>query len=188
MRRFSSAVILLIALACAGALHAQQSATSVLANIDAKRAHYADVAHQIWGFAELGYQEQKSSALLQSELKAAGFDVKAGVAGIPTAFVATFGSGKPVIAIVGEFDALPRLSQEASVASRKPIVAEAPGHGCGHNLLGTGALAAAVAVKDWLASSGHAGTIRITARRRKKAGPERCTWSVPDCSKTWTLS
>ncbi|HWF87126.1 MAG TPA: amidohydrolase [Vicinamibacterales bacterium] len=169
MRRFSSAVILLVALAFT-ALHAQQSATSVLANIDAKRAHYADVAHQIWGFAELGYQEQKSSALLQSELKAAGFDVKAGVADIPTAFVATFGSGKPVIAIVGEFDALPGLSQEASVASRKPIVAEAPGHGCGHNLLGTGALAAAVAAKDWLASSGRPGTIRYYGTPAEEGG------------------
>src|SRR5579884_969118 len=95
------------------AVHAQKSDSSaaLIQSIDAKRSHYADVAKQIWDFAEVGYQEQKSSALLQSELKAAGFDVKAGVAGIPTAFVATYGSGKPVIAIVGEFDALPGLSQ-----------------------------------------------------------------------------
>src|SRR5438270_10842659 len=88
------------------AQHADDKA-ALLQRIDAKRDHYATVAKEIWGFAELGYQEQKSSALLQAELKAAGFQVKAGVAGIPTAFVATFGSGKPVVAIIGEFDALP---------------------------------------------------------------------------------
>lgn len=170
MRRLSSAVILLVGLVSAGALHAQQSGASAMNDIDSKGAHYADVAHQIWGFAEVGYQEQKSSALLQSELKAAGFEVQAGVAEIPTAFVATFGSGKPVIAIIGEFDALPGLSQEASAPSRKPIVAEGPGHGCGHNLLGTGALAAAVAVKDWLASSGHAGTIRYYGTPAEEGG------------------
>src|SRR5207237_1420971 len=82
----------------------------VLKGIDSKRDEYAGVAKQIWSFAEVGYQEQKSSALLQSELKAAGFTVKAGVAEIPTAFVAAWGSGKPVIGIVGEFDALPGLS------------------------------------------------------------------------------
>src|SRR6185437_6478561 len=112
MRKLSSAVILLVALVFAAAPLAQQK-DGAIADIDAKSAHYAGVAHQIWNFAELGYQEQKSSALLQSELTAAGFAVTAGVAEIPTAFVATFGSGKPVIAIVGEFDALPGLSQEA---------------------------------------------------------------------------
>ena len=86
---------------------------ALLRGIDAKRESYAGVAKEIWGFAEVGYQEQKSSALLQQQLKAAGFQVTAGVADIPTAFVATFGSGKPVIGIVGEFDALPGLSQEA---------------------------------------------------------------------------
>ncbi len=170
MRNLSSAAVVILALGFAGAARAQQGDTGVVSGIDAKRAHYADVAHQIWGFAEVGYQEQKSSALLQAELKAAGFDVKAGVAEIPTAFVATFGSGKPVIAIVGEFDALPGLSQEASVPSRKAIVADGPGHGCGHNLLGTGALAAAVAVKDWLASSGHAGTLRYYGTPAEEGG------------------
>ncbi|MGE5245229.1 MAG: amidohydrolase [Betaproteobacteria bacterium] len=147
-----------------------QQAPSVVETIDAGRAHYADVAKQIWGFAEVGYQEQKSSALLQSELKAAGFDVQAAVAGIPTAFVASFGTGKPVVAIIGEFDALPGLSQAAGVAARKPIVANAPGHGCGHNLLGTGALAAAVAVKDWLRASGHGGTIRYYGTPAEEGG------------------
>lgn len=84
---------------------------SILAGIDTRAGHYADVAHQIWGFAEVGYQEVKSSALLQSELAAAGFRMSVGIAGMPTAFTAEYGSGKPVIAILGEFDALPGLSQ-----------------------------------------------------------------------------
>ena len=99
----------------------------VLGTLDSKRDHYADVAKQIWGFAELGYQEQKSSALLQSELTNAGFTVKSGVADIPTAFVASYGSGKPIIAIVGEFDALPGLSQ-AAVPTRQPIATSIAGH------------------------------------------------------------
>jgi aminobenzoyl-glutamate utilization protein B len=90
----------------------------LLRSIDAKRESYAATAKQIWAFAEVGYQETKSSALLQQQLRVAGFDVSAGVAGIPTAFVATVGSGKPVIGIVGEFDALPGLSQEAQTANR----------------------------------------------------------------------
>jgi aminobenzoyl-glutamate utilization protein B len=127
-----------------------------------------DLAKQIWSFAEVGYQEEKSSALLQQQLKAAGFTVTARVAAIPTAFVATFGSGKPVIGIVGEFDALPGLSQEPT-SKRSPIGENAPGHGCGHNLLGTGALAAAIAVKDWLAS-GHAGTVRYYGTPAEEGG------------------
>src|SRR5881397_2258606 len=140
----------------AAAVSAQRSSpgderAALIQSIDARRDHYAAVAKQIWGFAEVGYQEEKSSALLQQQLKAAGFQVKAGVADIPTAFVATFGSGKPVIGIIGEFDALPGLSQEAQTAARHAIEENAPGHGCGHNLLGTGALAAAVAAKEWMA-------------------------------------
>src|SRR5262245_43452329 len=150
--------------------HAQgrQSTDSLLQSIDAKRATYVDVAKQIWSFAEVGYQETKSSALLQEQLKANGFSVKAGVADIPTAFVATFGSGKPVIAIIGEFDALPGLSQEAA-ARRNAIVTDGAGHGCGHNLLGTAALAAAIGVKEWLAA-GHPGTLRYYGTPAEEGG------------------
>jgi aminobenzoyl-glutamate utilization protein B len=143
---------------------------TMLSGIEAKREAYAGIAKQIWAFAEIGYQEQKSSALLQQQLRAAGFQVTAGVAGIPTAFVATFGSGKPVIGIIGEYDALPGLSQEAQTANRHAIEENSPGHGCGHNLLGTGALAAAVAVKDWLAASGHAGTLRYYGTPAEEGG------------------
>ncbi len=143
---------------------------AMLRNIDVRRDTYAGVAKEIWGFAEVGYQEQKSSALLQQQLRAAGFQVKAGVADIPTAFVATFGSGQPIIGIVGEFDALPGLSQEAQTAARHAIEDNAPGHGCGHNLLGTGALAAAISVKDWLVASRHAGTIRYYGTPAEEGG------------------
>ena len=171
MRSLSSIAILVAGLfVTAIGAQQQQGGTGVLAGIDSSRARYADVARQIWGFAELGYQEQKSSALLQSELKGAGFEVKAGVAGMPTAFVATFGNGQPIIGLVGEFDALPGLSQEALTPSRKPIVSEGPGHGCGHNLLGTGALAAAIAVKDWLVASGHRGTLRYYGTPAEEGG------------------
>jgi len=164
----------ILAIVSAAAMSAQTPAggadqAAVIRAIDARRDSYATVAKQIWGFAEVGYQEQKSSALLQQQLRDAGFQVKAGVADIPTAFVATFGSGKPIIGIIGEFDALPGLSQEAQTAARHAIEENAPGHGCGHNLLGTGALAAAVAVKEWLAA-GHAGTLRYYGTPAEEGG------------------
>jgi aminobenzoyl-glutamate utilization protein B len=150
-------------------LQAQTDANSLLASIDQKAQAYANVAMQIWSFAEVGYQETKSSALLQEQLKAAGFAVTAGVAEIPTAFTAQWGTGKPVIGIVGEFDALPGLSQAAS-PERKPLVAEGPGHGCGHHLFGTASTAAAIAVKDWLVGTKRAGTIRFFGTPAEEGG------------------
>jgi aminobenzoyl-glutamate utilization protein B len=164
MRRYVAAAVLLLSVS----LTAVDDRDAVLQGIEAKRAAYADVAKQIWAFAEVGYQEVKSSALLQQQLKAAGFSVRAGVADIPTAFVATFGSGKPVIGILGEFDALPGLSQEPA-PRRSAIVSEGAGHGCGHNLLGTGSLAAAIAVKEWLAA-GHPGTLRYYGTPAEEGG------------------
>src|SRR5262245_45855450 len=99
------AAALVVATTAAVAAPRGDDKAGLMRRIDARHDHYAAVAKEIWGFAELGFQEQKSSALLQEELRAAGFEVTAGVADIPTAFVATFGSGKPVIGIIGEFDA-----------------------------------------------------------------------------------
>jgi aminobenzoyl-glutamate utilization protein B len=169
MRQYLRFVAVFMILMTAGGAAQRDDRQSLSASIDAHREHYASVAKQIWAFAEIGYQEQKSSALLQQELRAAGFQVKAGVADIPTAFVATFGAGKPIIGIVGEFDALPGLSQEAQSPARHAIEENAPGHGCGHNLLGTGALAAAVAVKEWLAA-GHPGTLRYYGTPAEEGG------------------
>src|SRR5438105_3052911 len=101
----------------------------------------------IWNFAELGLQEHRSAARLVGLLKKAGFRVREGVSGMPTAFVAEYGSGKPVIGILAEYDALPELSQEIT-PERKPASGRAAGHGCGHCALGTAAIGAALAVKD----------------------------------------
>jgi aminobenzoyl-glutamate utilization protein B len=141
----------------------------MLTSLDAATTHYSDVAKQIWTFAEVGYMEEKSSALLQSELKGAGFNVKAGVAGEPTAFVAEFGSGKPVIALLGEFDALPGLSQDA-VPERKPIRTGAAGHGCGHHLFGTASVAAAITLKQWMQANNVKGTLRMIGTPAEEGG------------------
>jgi aminobenzoyl-glutamate utilization protein B len=148
---------------------AQQPAEFVQRAIDNRASIYGDVAIQVWNFAEVGYQEEKSSALLQKQLRDAGFEVQAGVAEIPTAFVATYGSGKPVIGILAEFDALPGLSQGA-VPSRQILREGAAGHACGHHLYGTGSIAAAIAVKDWLASSRRTGTIRLYGTPAEEGG------------------
>lgn len=164
------------AMAAPRALSAQPALPKPAANtapmltaLDAAADRYAGVAKQIWGFAEVGYMEEKSSALLQTELRNAGFKVTAGVAGEPTAFVAEYGSGKPVIAILGEFDALPGLSQDA-VPERKPIRAGAPGHGCGHHLFGTASTAAAISVKEWMIANKVQGTIRMIGTPAEEGG------------------
>ena len=109
-----------------------------------------ELARKIWEFAELPFEEYKSSAVLIEALKAEGFVVEEGVAEMPTCFVASYsvGSGKPKIGMLAEYDALSSLSQEAGCAVKKPVVNGAPGHGCGHNLLGAGCFSAAVAIKN----------------------------------------
>lgn len=143
--------------------------SSLLRKLDARTDEYARVARQIWDFAELGYQESRSSALLQDVLRKAGFRIEAGVAGMPTAFIAEYGSGKPVIAILGEFDALPGLSQ-ACATTEQPLQSGAPGHGCGHHLFGTGSAAAAIAVSEWLAENRIKGTIRFYGTPAEEGG------------------
>jgi len=122
---------------------------------------YGKISDEIWNFAELGMQEFRSSALLIKSLEDEGFAVEKGVAGMPTCFVATWGSGKPVIGILGEFDALPMISQKALCPTQSPIVDGAPGHGCGHNMMGTAGIAAAIAVKRSMIENNLPGTIRF---------------------------
>jgi aminobenzoyl-glutamate utilization protein B len=141
----------------------------VIQNVDSHAAHFSAVSKTIWGFAELGFHEDKSSALLQKELQAAGFRVQAGVAGEPTAFVSTFGEGAPVIGIMGEFDALPGLSQTAT-PDRSAVAAGAPGHACGHNLLGSGSALAAVAMKEYMEQNHVAGTLRYFGTPAEEGG------------------
>src|SRR5580704_15666196 len=153
---------------CAAAALAGDKET-LLKQMDARAAHYGDVSRQIWEFAEVGFKEHKSAELLMSELRQAGFTVQDNVAGMPTAFTASWGQGKPVIAVLGEYDALPSLSQEA-IPERNPIVEGGPGHGCGHNLLGAASLFAAVAIKDWLAEKKIPGTIRFYGTPAEEGG------------------
>ncbi len=130
---------------------------------------YQKVSKQIWDFAELGYHEQKSAALLEDQLRAAGFTVSTPMPDEPTAFVATYGSGSPVIAILGEFDALPGLSQ-ASVPGKTPVVDGAPGHGCGHNLLGSAAALAASSLKEYMVANHIKGTLRYYGTPAEEGG------------------
>jgi aminobenzoyl-glutamate utilization protein B len=122
---------------------------------------YGEISDAIWNYAELAMQEFKSSALLIKTLEEEGFTVDKGVAGMPTCFVATWGSGKPVIGILGEFDALPMLSQKALSPIQIPVVEGAPGHGCGHNMMGTAGIAAAIAVKRSMELNKVKGTIKF---------------------------
>ena len=130
---------------------------------------YGEMAQTIWDYAEVGYQEYKSSELLQNKLKEAGFSVEASVAKIPTAFVATYGSGKPVLGILAEFDALPGLSQKA-VPERVLEESRTTGHGCGHNLFGVGSVAAAIAVKEQLEAGTFKGTIKVYGTPAEEGG------------------
>ena len=134
---------ILLCFASAGLLSA---ADDVLARVAAHAAQFGEVSLEIWQHPELGFHETKSSALLQQQLRMNGFDVKAGLAGMSTAFTASYGSGKPVIAILGEFDSLPGLSQKVE-PKLDPVEAGAPGHGCGHNLLGSASALAVVAAR-----------------------------------------
>jgi aminobenzoyl-glutamate utilization protein B len=122
---------------------------------------FGQISDAIWSYAELGLQEFRSSKLLADTLEQAGFKVERDLAGMPTCFVASYGSGKPVIGIMGEFDALPMLSQKGRVPRQEPLVEGAPGHGCGHNTMGTAAAAAAIAVKETMEKFGLKGTIKM---------------------------
>ena len=141
----------------------------IMSDLDKKYDKYSALAQTIWGYAELAFLESKSSILLQTQLKEAGFQIEAGVADMPTAFVATYGSGKPVIGILAEFDALPGIAQEA-VPEKKSIQGQAAGHACGHHLFGVASMAAAIEVKDWLKRSGKSGTIKLYGTPAEEAG------------------
>ena len=145
--------------------HAQKTKPELTAQIDATRQTYEDIALKIWGYAEIGYKETQSSALLQATLRSAGFTVQAGVAAMPTAFVASYGSGSPVIGILAEYDALPGVSQTADPEKKARPEVNA-GHACGHHLFGAGSVQAAVAIKDWLRANGRSGTVRLYAEVR----------------------
>lgn len=147
----------------------EEAKEHVVRFIEEHYEHYCQVAQQIWEYAEVGYQEEKSSALLQQQLETSGFTIERGVARMPTAFVASYGQGRPVVALLAEFDALPGLSQEVAT-SRQSLVENGPGHGCGHHLFGTAATAAGISLKRWLEASGRAGTLRVYGTPAEEGG------------------
>jgi aminobenzoyl-glutamate utilization protein B len=129
-------------------------------SVDRHAADLADLADRIWAYAETALREHKSAAALADYAEKQGFKVERGVSGMPTAFVATYGNGKPVIGIMGEYDALPGISQQASPI-KEPLQPGAPGHGCGHNLFGAASLGAAIAIKEQMEAGKLKGTIRF---------------------------
>jgi len=143
----------------------------IQSEIDKNAAVYKKVSREIWGHAELGFNEIKSTAELQGLLKGNGFTIEAGVSGMPTAFVATYsyGNGGPTLGLLAEFDALPGLSQDTAF-SKKPIIEGAGGHACGHNLFGTASAAASIALKEWLIKNKKAGTIKLYGTPAEEGG------------------
>lgn len=127
--------------------------------IDNTAAEILEASDEIWGCAETAFLETKSMKVLCDVLRKEGFEVEEGTAGVATAFKGTFGSGKPVIGFLGEYDALSGLNQEAGIAEKKAFNSGAPGHGCGHNMLGTASLSAAIGVKKYLEETGKSGTV-----------------------------
>ena len=167
--RFTTALLSTVVLVLPVPVAAQSGHESVIAHVEAHSHTYSTVAQQIWELAEVGYQEVESSALLQEQLARAGFEIEAGVAGMPTGFVASWGEGTPVIGVLAEFDALPGITQSRSPYP-DPVFSMRAGHACGHHLFGAGSVAAALAVKDWLSSSGTPGTIRLYGTPAEEGG------------------
>lgn len=136
------------------------NANEIWRHVEARQDAFCALADRIWDMPETNFVEYRSSAEHAAMLATEGFRVTCGVAGMPTAVMGEAGSGGPVIAILGEYDALPGLSQKAGVAAKEPLVVGGAGHGCGHNLLGSGSMLAAAALKAWLEKTGQAGRIR----------------------------
>lgn len=172
MRRYLLGAVAAVAVMAGGAQAAELSQadrTQILSTVDKGAPRLAQVAQEIWGYAEVGYQEHKSSALLQSELKKAGFKVEPGVAGMPTAFVASFKTGEgPVLAILAEYDALPGLAQAAE-PTRKPVAGVA-GHACGHHVFGAASVQAAIALSQWMKANGVKGEVRVFGTPAEEGG------------------
>ena len=163
---------------------------AVLASIEKHEAKLIEISDEIWANAELAFQEVKSAKVLADYAEANGFTVEKNIGGMPTAFVATYGSGEPVISILGEFDALPGLSQKAK-PTKDPLEEGAGGHGCGHNMFGTASLGAAIAIKELIEAGKISGTIKFmgTPAEEKFFGKlwmiEAGAWDDVDVNVSW---
>ena len=171
--------------------------------LEGRRDMLRGIASQIWGFAEIKNQEYRSAALLKQVLRDEGFSVTENTAGLETAFIGEYGEGKPVIAFLGEYDALPGLSQEPCLTYQKPVVEGGSGHGCCHHVLGTGALGAAIAVKEHLERTGGTGTVRYYGCPAEEGGRGKqvmamagvfqevdaaITWHSTDDNNIWSMN
>jgi aminobenzoyl-glutamate utilization protein B len=152
-------------------------------HVDTRREAYIGLADRVWGMPEIAYNEYKSTAEHKAMLEAEGFRVHTDLAGIPTAIMGEAGDEGPVIAILGEYDALPGLSQEAGLAEPRPLAGDGMGHGCGHNLLGSASLMAAAAVKDWLAENGIKGRVRYYGCPAEEGGAAKSFMVREGCFK-----
>lgn len=173
MPRLAQPLLALLALGASGPVLAEPLAQgdrmAIMADVDRGADTLSKTALQIWNYAEVGFQETKSSVLLQQRLTTAGFTVEAGVAGMPTAFIARFRTGDgPVIGLLAEYDALPGLAQ-ATEPERKPLDGIA-GHGCGHNLFGAAAVGAAIATKNWMVAHNIKGELRLYGTPAEEGG------------------
>ena len=170
MRALLCASVLVSAGHASAAPLSERDRSELIRGVDARGPELTDAAMKIWGFAEMGYLETKSSALLQDQLKAAGFTVTPGVAGMPTAFIASYKNGDgPVVAVLAEFDALPGLAQAAS-PTRTPIPGQEAGHGCGHNLFGAASVNGAIALKAWMVAHNIKGELRVYGTPAEEGG------------------
>ena len=133
---------------------------AIIASVEKHEANLIEISDEIWALAETAFEENKSAKLLADYAEKQGFKVERGVAGMPTAFVATYGSGSPVISVLGEFDALPGISQKA-LPTKNPLNEGAAGHGCGHNLFGAASLGAAIAIKEQIENGTLKGTVKF---------------------------
>ena len=142
-------------------LQGHETASEIWRLVDRAQQRFLDLSDRIWNTPELSFEEFRAADLYRHSLEEAGFKVKVGLAGLPTSLLGEWGTGGPVVALLGEYDALPGLSQQAGIAVRQPDGPSEAGHGCGHNLLGAASLAAAVALKEWLEASGIPGCVRF---------------------------
>ncbi|ARV13409.1 amidohydrolase [Gilvibacter sp. SZ-19] len=163
---------------------------AIMASVAKHQKKLIEISDAIWANAELAFQETKSSKILADYAEANGFKVEKNIGGMPTAFVATYGSGEPVISILGEFDALPGISQKAQ-PTKEPLEAGAGGHGCGHNMFGTASLGAAIAIKELMEAGKISGTVKFmgTPAEEKFFGKlwmiEAGAWDGVDVNISW---
>lgn len=168
-----------------------QAKEFVVKSIESDRAVYEKAAQHIWEYAETCFEERRSAEELARILEKEGFAVTRSVAGMETAFVAQAGNGKPVLGFLGEYDALPGISQKAGSTHIDPVMSGAPGHGCGHHILGTGAMAAAITVKRYLEHNKLSGTVKFYGCPAEEGGggklymAQEGLFNDTDCAITW---